>query len=271
MLIFKLLRRYLTLGVDPPDPPDPPDGGDGGEGGDGDLGLDLGGEGGEDPPGHVDPGGEDDPDDPDALRERLKVERAARETAERTAREAQIRYEEAARSRAAAPAGGGAPRNDEERLFAQEEERLRDPKTTELERWQIESSRTLRQSRMASESALRAARDISDKNEFDRVCAKNPGLAKRYGAKVEEKLKEIRSQGGNLDRVVVLKMLIGDDAVEGRLKSAKKKDAGGEPRDGERQRDVRGAPPRARSDVSGRGGRPSERDKRMERLRDQPI
>lgn len=244
--LLALLIAFLTLGPDPGDvdPPDDPDPGEEPEP-DEEEGL-------EEP----DP---DDAPDPKARSEediaalRTRAERAERDLAD--AREA---------ARRAAPPPGPGQLSDEQRLHQHEEERLRAADITETERWQINANRTLRRSENSSAAALREAREMSDRNDFNSLCEKNP-TAKKYAQKVEDKLKEIRGGGGNLDRRIVLKMLIGDDIVEGRVKS-KKRDAA-DPGAGRVHREQLAV---TRSDVRSKGGQ-SDRDKRRARLEGQNI
>lgn len=253
--LYLLLASFLTLGVDPPgdpDNPDPPDNPDEVDP------LELG-EDDDDP----DPPGDADPDDPDAIREQLKAERSARETAERAAREASERATAAeARSRDAHRTP-----TPEQTLFEQEEARLRDPALTAQEKWQIDSNRILRSNQREARQALAESREIADKADFDRYAATNPALAKRYTDRVEKKLVEIRATGGNIPRKVLLKMLIGEDIVDGKVKSTKRTTEGGT----QQTRTVaRGKAPSGRSDVRSRGA-PTEHDKRRARLENQII
>lgn len=254
--LFALLASYLTLGAVPPDEGDPPtDAPDNPD----ELELpDLE----EDDPDPA-PDGDPDPDDPDTIRAELAAERKARETAERNAREAADRLAAAERARSqAAPAPSA-----DQRVFDEEEARLKAADCTPIEKWQIESNRAIRAQARTSNQALQEAREIADKAEFATLAAAKPGMAKKYSARVEQKLAEIRQNGGNLARKVVLKMLIGDDIVEGTVKTTKRASSGG---DGGTKPVNRGKPPAGRSDVRGRGGQ-TEQDKRRARLENQIL
>lgn len=264
-----LLASYLTLGVDPdpdnvPDP-DPAAAGAGGAGAaddpDGDLGdLDLDGD---DPDAGA--GGEGGEEDHGALL------RAATERAEKAEREAREAREEAQRARGGGGAGAqpGAQPNDEQRLYEEEERKLRDAATTEMERWQINSNRTLRKNAADSRQALYESREAADRTAYDRLCAEKP-IAKKYAKRVDDKLAEMRKQGFNLERKLVLKMLIGDDIVEGKVQTKRKPGADAGAGSGTQRAD-RGTPAHARGDVRARGGGASERDKRKARLENQII
>lgn len=257
-LLLALLRAYLTLGVDPPDEPDPPEG-------DPPVG---------DPPVEDDelpnleddepPAGEGDDEDPAAIRAQLKAERTAREAAERQAREASDRAAAAERARAASPPA----KSEEQRIFEEEEARLRAADVTAQEKWQIESNRVLRANTRASTAALNEAREISDRADFERLKASTPVL-KKYESRIEAKLVEIRATGSNLPRRVVAQLLIGEDIVSGKVKSTKRAAGDGAPASGG-ARVERGKPPSGRSDVRGRGAQ-SEHDKRKARLENQII
>lgn len=249
MLILALLRAYLRLAVEPdPDPPadpaavgDPPS--------DGDL------------PDLTDP---DPPaDDVSATDEdpavELAREREARQRAERE-REEYKTAAERARAAAAPPPGP----SDEQKLFDQEEAKLRDPNATEQDRYWINANRTLRANARMAQDALFASRESSDKQDYAQLSAGNP-LAKKYADRVEAKLAEVRKGGGNLDRRIVLKMLIGDDIVEGKVKTKPKAAAAEKPKPVDR-----GHLPNSRSNVRGNGAL-TDHQKRIQRLEGQNI
>lgn len=152
----------------------------------------------------------------------------------------------------------GAPQpSQEQQLFQQEDAKLRDPNTTDLEKWQINSNRTLRQMQNDSRMALVQSQDLSDKTIFESRAAKDPVIAK-YSDKVEKELVKLRSSGQNAPREAIAAMLIGRDVMAGNFKTktaAKKPDVN------------RGKPVNARSDVNGKG-RLTEQQKRAKRLED---
>lgn len=155
--------------------------------------------------------------------------------------------------------GSPQPTQDQQ-LYAQEEARLKDPETTELERWQIQSNRTLRQTQQASQAALVEARDMHDRTSFDNR-ANNDPVVKKYASEVEKELTKLRSTGGNAPREAIAAMLIGRDVMAGNYK----------PKTTAKPNDVkRGKTPNARSDVSTKG-RVSEHEKRARRLENQQI
>jgi hypothetical protein len=250
MLILKLLASYLTLGADPPEKPDP----------------DPAEKAESDPPDDDLPDLEAD-DEPAPKVEEEEADpqvqiKAAKDRADKYEREAaDLRARAEAAERRSLPAPGP---SDEQKLFEAEEAQLRDPNATESTRWTINSNRTLRQSARASEQALRTSRDLSDKAAYDRMAMDKP-IAKKYAERVEKKLAEIRAGGGDpqgtVQRTFILKALIGDDYVEGRVKSKPKT----EPKVVER-----GKPPVTRGDVRGKEAA-SEHAKRMARLEGQNI
>jgi hypothetical protein len=265
--LLTLLAAFFTLGNAPDPDPDNPDPGAGGdEGGEADDPDGIGDLGDEDPDNPDGDGGDGDADDPDQTKAQLAAERRGRETAEREAREAKERLTALERARNA-PA---AQPNREQQQFEEEERILKDAATTDLQRWQIESNRTMRANNRAAQQMLWQSQENSDKASFQALCGDKP-LAKKYAQRVEEKLAEIRQGGANLERKLVLKMLIGDDIVEGRVKtSAKKKDSAGNPAPKPADGVPRGKPAMGRSDVRARPGN-SERDKRRARLDGQLI
>jgi hypothetical protein len=148
------------------------------------------------------------------------------------------------------------PVSAEDKLFQQEEERLRDPKITPLEKWQIESNRTIRATKAQSQSALAQAQDLADRTAFDLAASRNKRLAS-VSKEVEAHLTRMRSQGQNATREGIAYYLLGQKVANAPAKKAPP------PVD-------RGKMPGARSDVRSRGGM-SEREKRAARLENQQI
>jgi hypothetical protein len=206
-----------------------------------------------------DPGSDADPDpDPDADPEPTPEEKlAAAQEETRKERERAEKFEREAaelRVRHAPP-----PPTD---IEAQENARLADPKTTDIEKWQIQANRTLRANTSASQLALAQAQDVSDKTTFSTVMLSDP-VAKRYEARVEEELAKVRQKGGNAAREAIYTYLLGKDMREGKFK---KKASTTDPNKGV----PRGKTPGARSDVPAKGTQ-TERDKRRARLENVQI
>jgi hypothetical protein len=107
---------------------------------------------------------------------------------------------------------------EEQRLWAEEDERLKDPNIDKLERWQIESNRTLRATTTRANNALNQAAEMQDKTAFERLAMSNPKVYDRYKDKVETALTNMRQQGQNAPRLALLRFLIGDDMMNGKLK-----------------------------------------------------
>jgi len=211
--------------------------------------------------GEVDPT-EDDPDDgatdteddteaepeveataeekPDRVEEALRTAREATEQVAVLQRQAQTRSD---------------PSHDEE------ERKLRDPATTDLEKWQIQSNRALRASQLQSSQALFQAQDMADKTTYQIKAAANP-VYDKYKDKVESELAKARAQGSNIQREVILQVLIGRDMLAGNFKAAAAK---------VKAKDIpRGKSPGARSDTPSRAGG-TEHQKRIARLQDVHI
>lgn len=239
--LLAILLAFFRLGVGDPDPNADPD-------------LDLGGNDPDpDPQGDPDPNLNGDPDpqgDPEPdYRAQLEAERQAR--ADDRARA--DRYErEAADLRANQSRSAPNPQHDEEERI------LRDPQATELQKWQITANRELRAGRTRADQALAQAHDVSDRTQFSQWSTKNPALHKKYEARVEQELANIRSKGGNAAREAILSYLVGQDALNGKL-TRKAAPANNN------QNLNRGKLPGARSDTNGRNAL-SERDKRRARL-----
>lgn len=137
----------------------------------------------------------------------------------------------------------------------EENRKLADPTTPELDRWRIESNRTMRANTNATQIALAQAMDLRDQTSFKIVTATDP-RAKRYETRVEEELAKARSGGGNPSREAIYTYLLGKDMREGKFQ--KKTPAAPRPQHGKT--------PGARSDVSARGGAQSNRDKLAKKL-----
>jgi succinyl-CoA synthetase beta subunit len=72
-------------------------------------------------------------------------------------------------------------------VLVEEDAKLKDPNTTELEKWQIQSSRAIRQQAAQSNQALFQANDLFDKTQYMAKAAANP-IFEKYKDKVEAKL-----------------------------------------------------------------------------------
>jgi len=259
LLLRKLLPRYLRLGAaeGDPDPGAPPDPGP-------DPAPDTGGA-------NDDPDALDDvldietpdPDDPDDPKEALKAERARRENVERELNETRQRQ-------GATPQ---TPTRDPE--FDREEAQIADAQrngATEDQirwlRWQIDSNRKIRASDQRSQAALNESRDIADRTQFEQLAVTKPKTYKQYRDRIEKAVTDLRNSGQTVPpRMAMLRFMIGDDIMNGKLKpKAARAAAPGNASSVERKR-----LPNARSDVSARGGGQTERDKRRARLEGQPI
>lgn len=255
LLVRKLLSRFLVLpaveGDPDPAPADPAPAED--------TLDDLLGAAGTDP----DPRETDDPAPaPSANEERLsrelETERAVRRALETRA----------------APAPAGPARDPEyEREEAQlQEARAKGTDATSLYwmEWKVKTDRANRETRRHADDTLRETRDIADQTAFERMETTKPQVFKRYKDRVETEVQRLRAQGQNAPRLAILRYLIGDDAVNGKIGTkASKPAAAAAPKPSSTV--DRGRMPGARTDVSGRGAGASEREKRRERLRNVPL
>ncbi|WP_155626902.1 hypothetical protein [Burkholderia vietnamiensis] len=149
-----------------------------------------------------------------------------------------------------------------DRDFEAEEARLRDPNLDPMERWQIQSNRTLRQSQQAAQAALFQAQDLRDQTLFESKIASDPHRA-RYRDRVEQAVQEERRAGRNASREAVYYFLLGKDIADGKLKPKAKAKAPAA--------DVpRGKTPGVRSNVPPARGQ-TEHQKRAARLADVNI
>ena len=230
--LLRWLLAFLFPGVDEPDNPDATD-----------KAEDATADEDDDTDDAADDAAEaaDDKPDPTAA----ATARAAE--AERIAREAQEQVQ-----RLQAQAQKPDPLADEE------ERKLRDPNTSDLEKWQIQSNRALRASQQQSQQALFQAQDMADKTAYTTKGISNP-IYSKYADRVEAELGKARANGSNVPREVILQLLIGRDMLAGQFKAK----PAATPVN-------RGKPNAARSDV-GRRGSQSEHDKRRARLENQIL
>jgi hypothetical protein len=251
MKLLAFLLAFFALGVGEPDPdadkeeekqedaPDPAD----------DLDLDL-------------PDAAPDKDKPDGKDARPSADEFnAAQAAVKAEKERADRYERELGDlrRQRGPA--------EDEVTRRENARLADEKTSDLEKWQIQANRELRAGRNAAQFALAQAHDVSDKTAFAAVAIKKPALFKRYEARVEEELAKVRANGGNAQREAIFKYLIGQDALDDKF--ARKKPAADK---GEEKTTVaRGKLPGARSDVTGKSGAMTAKQKLERKLQDVQI
>lgn len=136
---------------------------------------------------------------------------------------------------------------DEQRIFEAEEAKLRDPKITPLEKWQIESNRTLRQNTRSSTEALARAQDTEDRTSFRLACQSNKQLAS-VADDVENAVRKLKAEGQQpVAREALARFILGDKMLKAAGKPAQKPKAA-TPTPG------REAPARPRSDV-GKGSK----------------
>ena len=270
--LWQLLMLYLVLGATPGEGE-----GDKGAGGDaeGGEGSDAGGEGAESSDDDTLPG-----DDLDSLIETVEgddkgpkdQDGKGRENA--AIRDARKRAQDAEEARIRAEATLEAERRmrstqqptEDQRLYEQEEARLKDSEVTDLEKWQIRSNRTLRNVTQNANRTMAQAADLQDRSAFERLEITNPKVYKLYAAKVEKAKADMNAKGQDAPRLALLRFLIGNDVMDGKLKSGTTRKAAAAAAAGETRGVDRGRSPGARSDVSGKG-RMSDADKRKERLK----
>jgi hypothetical protein len=240
--LLKRLHGLLFPGVDDPD-------------GGGDPAA-AGGDPGADP--NADAGPDDSNDDLDIDLDFDEPTPPARGASQDSDRLARLEAEVAAGRRAADEARArfsSTPTVDPE--FQREEERLRNPETPEIERWQIRANRTLRETQDEARRAMFQAQDVADQTRFQAGVATDPRRAK-YAERVEQAVQAERAQGRNASREAVYFYMLGKDIAEGKLKPKVKAKTPAA--------DVpRGRTPAVRSNVpSGRGL--TEHQKRAARL-----
>jgi hypothetical protein len=148
-------------------------------------------------------------------------------------------------------------------VWEREEQVLNDPNASDWQKYAVTSARNSRVATFKAQHALQRAEDLADKADFDRLSITKPKLYETYKDRVEEaRTTAIKNGHPAPPRANVLKFLVGQDMVEGKLKSTTQKKT---------QKAKRQAPPGARSDVSSKGSRLSEAEKRAKRLEGQLI
>ena len=149
---------------------------------------------------------------------------------------------------------------EEQRVWQQEEDVLRNPDSTDWQKYAIQANRQARAANFNSQNALRRAEDLADLTKFEQLAVAKPKMFNAYKDKVEAELSRLRANGNNAPREELLALLIGRDLRDGKLKAGsstppKKGGAG------------RGTTPGARSDVQSSGtGRLTDAEKRAKRL-----
>jgi hypothetical protein len=255
MNALELLRRFLVLAVGDED-----EGGEGEgaaappeEAGTGDAALDDLIDAVE-TPGKSAPAGDENP-----------ILKEARERADRLERE--LEQERATRRAAPAPV---TPQADpewerEEQQLAQARQSGADENTVWWLKNKIDTDRKVRASERTSQQALSRAEDLADRTAFEKLEITKPGVYKKYAERVEKEVTEGRFKGS--PRLGVLRLLIGDDILSGKIKpKTKSAPAAGTPT----ATVDRGRTPGVRTDVRpGKGN--SEREKRRARLENQLI
>lgn len=178
----------------------------------------------------------------------------ARERAQTAERDlAEARRELAESRRVTTPAQ---PSQDQV-LWQQEEDTLRNPEATDWQKYAIQANRSARMANTNSQNALQRAEDLADRTSFAAVGASKPKLYAAYKDRVEDMLKELRTRGNNAPREKLLAILVGEDMLSGKLKSS----------EGKATRPASPARASARSDVSAASGtRLSDSEKRARRL-----
>lgn len=204
----------------------------------------------------ADPDPDPSADDPAArYAAELETERRAR-TAEK---ERADRYE---REMAELRARSASPHTDSQ--FEQEERILRDPNSTEQQKWTVNANREIRSANALARNSMIAAADVNDRTAWAAV-KMGDSLAARYEARVEEVLQKERAAGRSPTREAIYTFLLGQDMRQGKYKKKPAAAIAAKP-----NAQVRGRTPGVRSDVASSANL-NDREKRRQRLENQPI
>jgi len=194
------------------------------------------------------------------------IVKEARDRADRLERElAEERAARRAQPAVTAPAAADSEFEREEAQLAAARRDGADESTLRWLQWQIDSNRKIRTTERNSQQALSRAEDLADRTAFEKLEITKPGVYKKYAERVEKEVTEGRFKGS--PRLGVLRLLIGDDVMSGKIKpKTKSAPAAGTPA----ATVDRGRTPGVRSDVRpGKGN--SESEKRRARLENQLI
>lgn len=192
-----------------------------------------------------------------------RISRAQREIINTRVR-AQKAEEELGRARAELEAARRAPTQQQptqdQLVWQQEEEVLRNPEATDWQRYAVQANRSARAAEQNSRGALQRAEDLADRSSFERIAQDKPKLFAAYKDRVEDRLKEIRASGNmsHIPREKILAALVGDDLLNGKLKTADVKTT--------KPSGAKRVTPGARSDVRANGSGMTEQEKRAKRL-----
>lgn len=158
--------------------------------------------------------------------------------------------------------------NAAQQTWDAEEAKLRSTETSDLEKWQITSNRTIRATQQAANQAIAQANDMRDQATFSQILSKAPAkFAERYSKKVEDAVAGMRSRGEAIPpRRAILEFIVGQDQTNALLSGKPK----AKPADAPARTVDRGRPTGARSDVNGKG-KPSRRDNFLRQHGDTPI
>lgn len=129
----------------------------------------------------------------------------------------------------------------------------------------VKHARAIRASESSSRQALTTAEDVRDQTQFEKLEITNPKVYAKYSSRVEAAVTDMRSKGQSAPRMLVLRMMIGDDMLGGKIGTKKAPAAKPTPVD-------RGTPAPGRGDMRAKGnGKASDKEARKARLTGVPI
>ena len=202
----------------------------------------------------LEPDDEDDDAPPPKKETRAQKEiRTLRERAQTAERQHQEAMAELARVRQ--PAQPAQPTLDQQ-IWEQEEAILKDPNSTDWQKYAVTSARDARIANANSRQAMREMEDQKDLSKFLALATTNPKVYAKYKDRVEETLKQVRANGNNVPREKLLALHLGEDMLAGKIKSPPTK----------KSPSNRQLPPGARSDTPLKGGRLTDAERVAKRL-----
>ncbi len=193
-------------------------------------------------------------------RRRAQEAEARAQAAEEKARQLEERMLQSLRP--AVPAGP----SEEDILRQQEDAALRDPNTSDNDRYWINFHREQRANKAQLQEMQKmvretqaATQDAIDRSRFERLAASKPAIYDTYATRVEQEVQKLRAKGQSASREDILAYLVGKDAIEGRTSKPKAAPP-------KAPATPRGKTPGVRSDVPGRGVTATEKQQREKRL-----
>lgn len=143
----------------------------------------------------------------------------------------------------------------EQIIRQQEDAILSNPESTDWQKYSVQSARDAREAKHAAARSIYEARDIADKSEFRQLAVTKPKSYEKYKDRVEK----LRKTLPDVPRMELYALEMGRDMRDGKIGSTEKS---AKPKGGA----DRGKTPGVTSNVSAKGGKLTDAEKRIKRL-----